>query len=174
MQMNRKYNILTIALVTCSLLLVLIQPVYSWFISDDYCIMSQVQKDGIISSWLYDYLHWDGRSISLTYPICRVGLFAGVSWLGPLIGSILMFVMAILILHISDDSKTNSVNLLVKIVTLTSLLWLVYFNFLSQTLYWTTGVGYNMDVVIWWDCQYFFMPELVRQMVFWRYCSLFS
>jgi len=153
--MNKKYNYIVIATVAISLLLVLVQPVYSWFISDDYCIMGQVQKDGIISSWLHDYLNWDGRSISLTYPVCRVGLFAGVSWLGPLLGTLLMFVMAVLILRISTDSKTYFVNEIIITVSITVLLWLVYFNFLSQTLYWTTGVGYNMDVVlllaaVWW------------------------
>lgn len=153
--MNNKYKWLIYLLVLLSLLLVLIQPVYTWFISDDYCIMSQVQKDGIISSWFFDYLHWDGRSISLTYPVCRAGLFVGVSWLGPLIGSTLMFVLACLMLRISTGLKFENANSFIKVVSVTALLWLVYFNFLSQTLYWTTGVGYNMDVVlllaaVWW------------------------
>lgn len=138
-----------------SLLLFLIQPLFTWFSADDFCYLKLVQASGLLKNMLRDYMVWDGRSISLTYPVCRIGLFNGAPWLGPMIGSILMLVAAVIMLRLSDDWKTGSSRGFFDIVTLTVLLWLVFFNFLSQTLYWTTGVGYNMDVVmllsaIWW------------------------
>lgn len=143
------------ALILTSLAVFLIQPVFTWITADDFCLMTKIQTDGLMRNMIFDYLHWDGRSISLTYPVCRVGLFAGVSWLGPLIGSLLMMAMAALMLRLSDFGRSVSARGIFGIITLTMLLWLVFFNFLSQTLYWTTGVGYNMDIVmllsaIWW------------------------
>lgn len=143
------------ALVFLALSLFIIQPFYTWFSADDYCLIGKVQAEGMISNMFHDYLEWDGRSISLTYPVCRIGLYIGVSWLGPLIGSFMMIAMAVLILKLTDLGRLELSKSILAIITLTILLWLVFFNFLSQTLYWTTGVGYNMDIVmllaaIWW------------------------
>lgn len=138
-----------------SLLLFFVQPAFTWFLADDFCYMAKVQAEGLVKNMFYDYLYWDGRSISLTYPVCRIGLYNGLHWLGPLIGSLLMAVMALLILRIIGAQRSVGMAGLVRVAGLTTLLWLVFFNFLSQTLYWTTGVGYNMDIVmlltaLWW------------------------
>jgi hypothetical protein len=152
--MGKTSNIFKLLAFT-ALILFLIQPYFTWFTADDFCLMGKIQADGLLRNMLHDYLIWDGRSISLTYPVCRAGLFAGVPWMGPLLGSLLMMIIAALMLKLAGHVRKDGVNYLLSILTLTLLLWLVYFNFLSQTLYWTTGVGYNMDIVmlltaIWW------------------------
>jgi hypothetical protein len=131
-----------------SLAVFFVQPFMTWFISDDYCLMASIQAEGLLRNMFYDYLNWDGRSISLTYPVCRAGLFFGVTWLGPLLGCVLMVILAALMLRIVSENRQSGVHGILRTVTLTVLLWLVFFNFLAQTLYWTTGVGYNMDVVM--------------------------
>lgn len=153
MNIVSKINLKWLAFI--SLAIFLVQSAFTWFSADDYCYLRLVQASGLLKNMLHDYMFWDGRSISLTYPVCRVGLFNGVSWLGPLIGSLLMMIMAVLILRIIGYRISDFFSGFTAIITLTILLWLVFFNFLSQTLYWTTGVGYNMDVVmllsaIWW------------------------
>jgi hypothetical protein len=120
--------------------LFLLQPFFTWFVADDYCYMPQVQSEGVFARMWHDYMTWDGRCISLTYPFSRTGLFYGVYWLGPLMASVLLLSTIFLILK-----KINSVNF-VNMMVMTGIFWLAAFNFLSQTLYWTTAIGYILDV----------------------------
>jgi hypothetical protein len=132
--------------VSCALLLV--QSFFTWFTADDFCYIQKVQADGLVSNMWREYLTWDGRSISLTYPVCRFGLWVGKYWVGPMIATILLYAIAKLILAISEIKSVSWLESRTREVVLTALLWLVCFYFSSQTLYWTTGIGYNMDVVM--------------------------
>lgn len=150
--MNKRINYWFVAI---SFLLLFMQPFFTWFSSDDFCLLPMVKANGLLRNMLHDYMFWDGRSISLTYPVCRAGLFAGLPWLGPLIGSLLLMLSAWLIFQLTSDRGNKVFQQLVSVITLTALLWLVFYEFLAQTLYWTTGVGYIMDIVmllaaLWW------------------------
>jgi hypothetical protein len=131
-----------------ALAILLIQPFFTWFTADDFCLMGKVQADGIISNMFHEYLTWDGRSISLTYPVCRFGLWTGKYWVGPMLGTLLLLGIAHLILLISGLQGQGLREKWQRRITLTAALWLVCFYFSSQTLYWTTGIGYNLDVVM--------------------------
>ena len=85
--MNKK-----IFLALVALFILLLQPYYTWFTADDFCLIGKVQADGLISNMFHEYLTWDGRSISLTYPVCRLGLWLGKYWVGPMIGTLLLLV----------------------------------------------------------------------------------
>ncbi|MFN5218846.1 MAG: hypothetical protein ACK5CL_08760, partial [Sphingomonadales bacterium] len=128
--------------------MLLIQPFYTWFTADDFCLMSAVQQNGLMSNMWQEYLTWDGRSISLTYPVCRFGLWTGKYWVGPMLGTLLLMGIAHLMLLISGLQGHGFREKWQRIITLTAALWLVCFYFSSQTLYWTTGIGYNLDVVM--------------------------
>ncbi len=145
---NTQFSKWTILLIILAVVVYFIQPVYTWFAADDFCLMAKIQAEGLIRNMFHDYMNWDGRSISLTYPVCRIGLYAGLPWLGPFLGSLLMMAMAVLLLRIVDSKFNFGWTGIFRTITLTVLLWLVFFNFLSQTLFWTTGVGYNMDIVL--------------------------
>jgi hypothetical protein len=143
-----KNNIILLILVFAALLLLCLQPFYTWFTADDFCYIQKVQANGLISNMWHEYLNWDGRSISLTYPVCRFGLWVGKYWVGPMIATILLYAIAKLILAISEIKSMSWLESRTREVVLTAVLWLVCFYFSSQTLYWTTGIGYNMDVVM--------------------------
>jgi hypothetical protein len=131
-----------------ALLVLLIQTFYTWFTADDFCLMSAVQQNGLMSNMWHEYLTWDGRSISLTYPVCRFGLWTGKYWVGPMLGTLLLMGIAHLMLLISGLQGQGLREKWQRRITLTAALWLVCFYFSSQTLYWTTGIGYNLDVVM--------------------------
>ena len=140
--LNKKSLVLLVFFAT---ILYFIQPFFSWFVADDFCYMPQVQKEGVFSRMWHDYMTWDGRCISLTYPFSRLGLYFGIYWFGPLLGSILLISTLSMVLY--RLQKFNIVNAIV----LTALFWLASFNFLSQTLYWSTAVGYILDLsMLYW------------------------
>ena len=141
-------NTLGILLGMVALLLLLLQPFFTWFTADDFCLIGKVQADGLISNMFHEYLTWDGRSISLTYPVCRLGLWLGKYWVGPMIGTLLLLLLSEIILRGLELKSNNRVNAAIQTMALTAALWLAFFNFSSQTLYWTTGVGYVMDLVM--------------------------
>lgn len=135
-------------LALAALAILLIQPFYTWFTADDYCLMGKVQADGLISNMFHEYLTWDGRSISLTYPVCRLGLWLGKYWVGPMLGTLLLLLLSEMILRGLELKSSNRTGSVVQTMALAAALWLAFFNFSSQTLYWTTGVGYVVDLVM--------------------------
>ena len=144
--LNKKHFKLSLTIV--SILLLFLQPYYSWFAADDFNYVLKVKESGLINNMWHEYLNWDGRSISLTYPVCRFGAWTGIYWVGPLVGTLLLVVIAHLMLKISEIKVESIQNKIFNLILLTSSLWLVCFYFASQTLYWTTGIGYNMDIVM--------------------------
>ena len=84
-----------------ALAILLIQPFFTWFTADDFCLIGKVQADGIISNMFHEYLTWDGRSISLTYPVCRLGLWLGKYWVGPMLGTMFMLAAGWLMMKIT-------------------------------------------------------------------------
>jgi len=141
-------NWLVPLMIILTLILLLIQPFYTWFTADDFCLIPAVQQNGLISNMWQEYLTWDGRSISLTYPVCRFGLWTAQYWVGPMLGTLLLLGIAHLMLLISGLQGHGFREKWQRRITLTAALWLVCFYFSSQTLYWTTGIGYNLDVVM--------------------------
>jgi hypothetical protein len=137
-----------IIIALAALTILLVQPFYTWFTADDFCLIGKVQADGLISNMFHEYLTWDGRSISLTYPICRLGLWLGKYWVGPMVGTLLLLALAVMILRALELKSSNRITSAVQSVSLAATLWLGFFNFSAQTLYWTTGVGYIMDLVL--------------------------
>jgi hypothetical protein len=137
-----------ILLAMVALLILWVQPFYTWFAADDFCYIQSVRANGWIGNMWQEYLSWDGRSISLTYPVCRFGLWTGKYWVGPMLGTLLLMGIAHLMLLISGLQGQGLREKWQRRITLTAALWLVCFYFSSQTLYWTTGIGYNLDVVM--------------------------
>lgn len=131
-----------------SLSLLMIQPVYTWFTADDFCFIHRVQHDGLMKNMWNEYLNWDGRSISLTYPVCRFGAWTGLHWVGPLVGTVLLAIISGLMLRLAGIWGKSLKDNIFNLTLLTACLWLVCFYFSSQTLYWTTGIGYNLDIVM--------------------------
>lgn len=146
--MKTKYKYLYVILAVLAVIIYFIQPFYTWFAADDFCYIGKVQHEGIISGMFHEYMHWDGRSISLTFPVCRLGLYFGKYWMGPLLGSVLLMMAGYLILKIANFKFKNKAEMFFTLAFITAVLWLCLFNILAQTLYWTTGIGYNMDVLM--------------------------
>ena len=122
-----------------------IQPFFTWFVADDFCYMPQIQKEGVFSRMWQDYMTWDGRSISLTYPFSRLGLYFGIYWFGPLLASFTLLITMYLVV------KNKTSNTFLSTLVITFVFWLASFNFLSQTLYWSTAVGYILDIsMLYW------------------------
>jgi hypothetical protein len=65
-----------------------------------------------------------------------------------MLGTLLLLGIAHLMLLISGLQGQGLREKWQRRITLTAALWLVCFYFSSQTLYWTTGIGYNLDVVM--------------------------
>lgn len=141
---NHKITLLALA----ALLVLLIQPFYTWFTADDFGLIRPIQKVGLFGNMIEMYKTWDGRSISLTYPVCRFGLWIGKYWVGPMLGTLLLLVLSWMILNALGLKSNRRITAAVQSISLTAALWLAFFNFSSQTLYWTTGVGYIMDLVM--------------------------
>lgn len=141
-------NNLILILALAAALLFMLQPVYTWFAADDYCYIHDVKIKGVFRSMWNDYLTWDGRSISLTYPLSRLGLYLQKAWVGPLMASMLMAAAAFVMLNISGYELKGRKQWFMGVMLTVALLWLASFNFIGQTLYWTTGTGYNLDVLL--------------------------
>lgn len=147
--MNKRINSWIIAI---SFLLLFIQPFFTWFTADDFCFIQRVKADGLIRNMWYEYLNWDGRSISLTYPVCRLGVWLELHWLGPLIATSLLYLTAVVVLQLSGINNGSFWQKRGNEVVMAAALWLMCFYFSSQTLYWTTGIGYHLDVVLLFTC----------------------
>lgn len=137
----------TLSLAIIILLIFFIHPFVTWFVADDYIYMKEVQAEGVFKRMWQDYLNWDGRCIGLTYPFSRFGLWLGKYWFGPLLGSVLMMLSSFIIIKSSNLYHTT-IGLLKNTTLVVALLWLASFNFSSQTLYWTTGISYQVDVIL--------------------------
>lgn len=137
-----------ILLAIAALAILLIQPFYTWFTADDFCYMKSVQANGLISNMFHEYLTWDGRSISLTYPVCRLGLWLGRYWVGPMIGTLLLLMAGRLLASNTGFRIQGWQQSLQLTAVMGMFLWLACFPISSQTLYWTTGIGYNLDIVL--------------------------
>ena len=146
--MKRIGSSITSVFIGLAAALLIVQPFYTWFAADDFSYIVKVKQSGLIRNMWQEYLNWDGRSISLTYPVCRFGAWTGIYWVGPFVGTFLLVVIAHLMLRISEIKVESIQNKIFNLILLTSILWLVCFYFASQTLYWTTGIGYNMDIVM--------------------------
>lgn len=141
---NHKTTLLALA----ALLVLLIQPFYTWFTADDFGLIRPIQQAGLFGNMIEMYSTWDGRSISLTYPVCRFGLWIGKYWVGPMLGTLLLLILSWMMLNAFKVKSINRITAAVQSISLAAALWLAFFNFSSQTLYWTTGVGYIMDLVM--------------------------
>lgn len=126
----------------------MLQPFFTWFTADDFCLIGKVQADGIISNMFHEYLTWDGRSISLTYPVCRLGLWLGKYWVGPMLGSLLLLIAGRLLVANTGFRIHGWQQSLQVTAVMGIFLWLACLPISSQTLYWTTGIGYNLDIVL--------------------------
>lgn len=126
-----------------AIVLFLIQPFLTWFNSDDYCLIPKLKAYGMWQCMYDDYLNWDGRSISITYIVSRLGLLFEIYWLGPLIGSVLMALSAYFI--VKAQTHTRAIYSYMDVIIL---IWLGSFYFISQTLYWSTGIGYTFEMFI--------------------------
>jgi hypothetical protein len=142
----RKNILLITALL--ALLCYLIQPFFTWFTADDFCFLPQVQAEGLFQNMWNHYMTWDGRGLSLTYIVARVGLWSGIYWLGPMLASVLFMLFGGLVLHFFLPQKQNRKEKIISLSVITGLLWLSAFHFSSQTLYWSTGAGYNLDIIL--------------------------
>ena len=137
-------NILSFAAIS----ILFLQVYYTWFAADDYCLIAKVQADGLISNMFHEYLTWDGRSISLTYPVCRLGLWLGKYWVGPMMGTLLLLTAGRLLVANTGFRMQGWQQSLQVTAVMGIFLWLACFPISSQTLYWTTGIGYNLDIVL--------------------------
>ena len=129
-------------------MVLLIQPFFTWFAADDFCYIQAVQANGWVGNMFHEYLTWDGRSISLTYPVCRLGLWLGKYWVGPMLGTMFMLAAGWLMMKITGIQIQGRKQALEAIAAAGMLIWLACFPISSQTLYWTTGIGYNLDIVL--------------------------
>lgn len=146
--MKINYEKLLLYLALLGAVIFFIQPLYTWFVADDFPYLMKVQRTGIFGNMWQDYKGWDGRSISLTYFMSRIGLYYGKYWVGPMIASLMVLVTSILTLKLADIRFSSKTSYFSAIMVLTGFYWLVSFNFSSQTLYWTTGIGYNLDLIL--------------------------
>ena len=138
-----KKSVVVLAIIAT--ILFFIQPFFTWFVADDFCYMLQIQKEGVFSRMWQDYITWDGRCISLTYPFSRLGLYFGIYWFGPLLASLTLLITMYLVV------KNKTSNIILSTLVITFVFWLASFNFLSQTLYWSTATGYILDIsMLYW------------------------
>jgi hypothetical protein len=141
---NHKVTLLALA----ALLVLLIQPFYTWFAADDFGYILSVKANGWVGNMVQEYLTWDGRSISLTYPVCRLGLWLGKYWVGPMIGTLLLLMAGILLIT-NNGFRIQGLQQSIQVTAVMGmLLWFACFPISSQTLYWTTGIGYNLDILL--------------------------
>lgn len=141
---NHKITLLAFA----ALMVLFIQPFYTWFTADDFGYILSVKANGWVGNMFHEYLTWDGRSISLTYPVCRLGLWLGKYWVGPMLGTLLLLIAGRLLLVNTGFRAEGRIQSLQLTAVMGMLLWLACFPISSQTLYWTTGIGYNLDIVL--------------------------
>jgi hypothetical protein len=143
-----KSNRLLWLLALSSLMLFLIQPFFTWFTADDFCFMPEVQSQGIFQNMWHHYMNWDGRGMSITFIVARLGLWSGVYWVGPMLASVLFMLFGGLVLRVFMPRLENHKERIISLSVMTAVLWLCAFPFSSQTLYWSTGAGYNLDIIL--------------------------
>jgi hypothetical protein len=110
--------------------------------------MPEVQAQGVFQNMWHHYMTWDGRGMSLTFIIARVGLWTGVYWVGPMLASLLLLLFGWMNLRLFLPRITGRQNRIIALSAMTAVLWLCCFPFASQTLYWSTGAGYNLDIIL--------------------------
>ncbi len=131
-----------------ALLVYFIHPFFTWFVADDFCFMPEVQSQGVFQNMWHHYMTWDGRGMSLTFIIARVGLWTGVYWVGPMLASLLLLLFGLMNLRLFLPEITNRNERIITLSAMAAVLWLCCFPFASQTLYWSTGAGYNLDIIL--------------------------
>ncbi len=138
-------KILNQFLILFGFLLILIQPMFTWFQADDYCLMQQLKGKSIFQAMIHDYLTWDGRFISISYIIGRLGLKLQLFWLNPLIATLLVILIS---WSFSKYQFKDNSRIFLNTFILVIIFWLGAYNFLSQTLYWSIGVVYIVELTL--------------------------
>lgn len=120
---------------------------YVWHWGDDYLIKLLLSKTGTVNFLINDYMHFDGRSLSVGYFISRFCLSTNYACLATVTASILFFAMAVLLVKLMHiKMKMPLFQGFILSVFFTAVLWLGSFYSLSETLYWQTGMLYVVEL----------------------------
>lgn len=148
-------------LIISALLFILVQPVFSWFYADDYCLIPQIQDLGIFNFLKNCYLNWDGRVASPIYIFSMSSLYIELPWLGPFYATIWLVLSSYLLLAFSSY-KRNFYNLAWVMI----IVWSTLIFILSQTHYWTTGSFYSLEMLLVILAVYLFKNQNAKKLIF--------
>lgn len=121
----------------------------TFYWSDDYAFMVKLDKNGVIGNCIYGYNTWDGRFFAL------VAFFQGFLLKYIQIEVVtffwtLTFILSglFLIKIIQQELKLDNKKQLLLGFLLTATFWLGCYKHLSETVYWGTGGGYSLDLLL--------------------------
>lgn len=145
MEKNNNNQFFRNSVIWAAFVLILVQPYFTWFYADDYCLIPKLKAKGMWESMLLDYNTWDGRSLSVVYFLSRIGHFFEVYWIGPLLSTFMVFLSAFFL--IKEIDVFNRVQKFQYTTMVSVVIWLGSFYFISQTVYWSTGIGYSFEML---------------------------
>lgn len=144
-----KLNSISVYLGFTAMMVILSICINTFYWSDDYAFMVKLDKNGVIGNCIYGYNTWDGRFFAL------VAFFQGFLLKYIQIEVVTFFWTITFILSglflvkiIQQELIFNNNKQLLLGFLLTTTFWLGCYKHLSETVYWGTGGGYSLDLLL--------------------------
>lgn len=176
-----KYNylisrvILTLSFLLIFFILALCTNTFYW--SDDYAFLLDLNKNGVIKHCVSWYFEWDGRTLTLGGFLQALGLlylpveFLTFCW------SICFITSGALVFYIiKEELNLNKQEIKNKYLVITSLIitfWLGCYFILSEVVYWAVGGYYSLTLLfgaIW--ILFYLKTSNVESSLFKKYCFI--
>jgi hypothetical protein len=148
-----------------SLLGIILLSFFAWYSADDLYSRIELARHSIAHIALFQYLNWDGRSLSLA---AFVQLFAVKNfpaaipvllWSISFVASAYMIRMLIRLMNPS----VARLNAIVEVAIIAVIMWLGMWKLIGDIIYWPTGGSYSFMNLVGLTWLYIFLSDIQKQ-----------
>jgi hypothetical protein len=135
-----------------SIFFILTLCVNTFYWSDDYAFLLDLNKNGVIKHCVSWYFEWDGRTLTLGGFIQALGLLYLPIELLTFCWSVCFLASCVLAFYIiNEELDFGKQQLKIKLLVITSIMmtfWLSSYTFLAEVIYWGVGGYYSLILLI--------------------------
>jgi len=129
-----------------SIAAIILLSFFSWYSADDLCYRNELARSSIFKMAWYQYMHWDGRSLSMAAFVQLFSLkyfppeLVTFLWACSFIG---VAVLILKIVRIENPLFCNRQHALIATAIIAATCWLGMWKSLPDIVYWPTGGSYS-------------------------------
>ncbi len=120
---------------------------FSWYSCDDYCNRVQLSENSIFKIAWFQYMHWDGRSLSVAAFVQLFSLkYLPVELTTSIwaVSFVCVSVMVFKIIRIENSFFFSNGDAVIGIALICTTMWLGMWKLIPDIIYWATGGSYSL------------------------------